>query len=409
MFTEKDSDRLTDETIKEALSRMGNADKVFSRIKEQLDMLACLPKVLSEELSVSLVGGSLRDILLDRPIKDLDLLVSGPVNIKINEFHKSLFDDIPISSKECFLMTVENKLKDACCLGADNSLSEDDLIRIVLQTDEYAQPSWKSKFNNIDAFVSEISVDMFYFLLKNNVENVLKEQGVNFKSDFQFETTLEEKTLEVMYLDTQSAFNIKNNDGYNKHLKRKEEFLLEYSVIKGVKSIIKISKDDDLNVDLIFSFMNPDNFVKTFDINLLKMFSVVSDKHKDVPDMESVMKSVRFNEDAILGYKNKTLEFSFFENELVEYGEKRSKRYEARIKKNREIFKDFKFKAVMGQALIYQNDNDTIKTSSIDDLKSNNVNIEMFELASNIVWKTLLNDEKSVKHSDVKYVRKIGK
>lgn len=438
-FDGKYENYLSNQAVTEILAENKSAvTGVRKELIKQLQLFDDLPVCLTDGCRLSLIGGSIRDIINNKDIKDIDILVSVRAKQKINEEHITLFRDLPQEKKDAFIKNFRDSLVQSHNIFTNQPLEEKDMWKYIIKDynpSVYAfseDGDWdldkmfqsiedentlrekyepekliagikvEKKLNSPDYDTNALS--LYSFVLSQYLEKSLAQENdvSSFLNTEEFDRSNAVLSIEKEYLNSLNT-EIPNNQGIERYMnlsEKKEELqraLLDYGVIKGILSVVKAQhKNGGFNKDFILSFADDSNFVETFDFNILESFAEL--KSESLNSDDSFLRSIKFSNNAKSGYINKELVYKFFQDDDFN---KRLPRYKERIEKNLNKFPDFNFSSVYvasskeNPVVIHKKNEDGSYVSySKEELNKRKVNIDTYSLLISFSFNIILNNNK---------------
>lgn len=440
-FTNTDfsNNMLNQNKVKELYSgkREVMTNDLFDELKKEFETFNLLPDLLKSNARLSLVGGSIRDLLLEDNIKDLDFLITMPSSIKITEEFVDIFNTLPQDRKDFFRENFRKYLVEESVIFTNQPLGEKEMWKYIIASrkDEVYNYNEDGTFNIDDLFknietedelrkkyepdeehkdgsfrnsqkrlalvnFNETSIEFFSFLLSETYANLLK----NENEIEAFSTTDEFLVTNISKMREKEFIKHNNKNGKNYRFSESEidadteEYnrLMSYASIKGIKSVIKSRSKGNSRYsekDFIFSFITPDDFIKSFDFHVLENFITVDEKLFNDPN--NVLKSINFSHQSREDWINKQLTYKFIEDEM-EFPGNRLSRAKERLSKNFRKFEGYEFCAKLkgnDDIWIYKKeDTNSFVSYSAEELKKKKINIELYSLLVSFTLNIILND-----------------
>lgn len=430
---------LSNKAITEILTE--NQSAVTGLRKElikQLKLFEGLPTCLTNGCSLSLIGGSIRDVVNNKDIKDIDILISVKPKQKIDDEHIKLFKQLPQEKKDIFLKNFRDNLVQSHNIFTNQPLSENDIGKYIIKDFKPSVYAFNEDGDwDLDKMFQEIedentlrakyepeklvggmkvekkivnpdydsnALSFYSFILSQYLEKSLAEEHSvsSFSHTEEFEKNDTVALIEKEYLKSLNK-ELPKDIGRERYIslsEAEEELqrdLLAYGVIKGILSVVKAqNKSGGFNKDFILSFADAESFVQTFDFNILENFAKLS--NENLSNDNVFLNSIEFSNKSKEGYINKELVYRFFQDDNFE---KRLPRYKERIEKNLNKFSDFDFTSVYitdnkdYPIFIHKKDEDDRYFSySMDELKQHKVNIDTYSLLISFSLNIILNNNK---------------
>jgi hypothetical protein len=216
------------------------------------------------DIKTSVVGGAIRDLLLNQPIKDIDVAITLNFNKNLN---------VQYSQRNYNAYSLNREVDDEYYLLQQQS---DEAQALKLRGGEIIDLLKTSEFSNIHTKLNELSKPI------SAVDAVIAliEQVIRENRDYHLHTIFDSVTFE------------------------KQKTLIEDCVYKhttGLHAVLGITSTSiNYPIELLFTTDNVDNFIKVFDFNLCKTYMV--NNHGTI----EIVQSKEFIDDV----KNKTMTYS---------------------------------------------------------------------------------------------------
>lgn len=436
--------------VKSIIKELGveNINSIISELDLIMVDFNKLDPLFKNNISVSLAGGAIRSVLCGSKPKDLDIVFSVPDLLVADKTHLELFSKMPVDVKASILKDFREYLLEYGYIYKKQPIEESDLVRYLFEKSVYSVDSsggWdidkmfqsleseddlRKKYGDADSLNPKKSnslekvdikksgsyffASLFSHAWKEIIKNEYSIQSLGKDSE-DFILTAREKTVEDRWIK-ENQKKPRSESELDANIDSLNE-IKNYSVLKGIRHIIKAtSLTNKLEKDFIVSVVSVDDFVKTFDMNVLEMYLKLSvhkslreitkeDIGENLSNASAFLSAIKFNDASKAAYVNKNLNFKFTGGEDFK---SRLPRFQARLEKAWGIFPDFKFTANLGKVLIFDENGQSnySKEKLNDKLIAEGSNIDEYSLLVAFVLNMILKDKqkniKSVEELDNK-------